>query len=243
MRITRIYTAQTLGSHSNYTLETDASRHLSRSLRLGVGDQLTLFNGEGGEYPAQITSISKKNVEVRTGEHSAREAESSLQIHLGIAISRGERMDWIVQKATELGVHQLTPLFTANTGVKLAGERLEKKQQHWQQVAVSACEQSGRNRLPLISAPAVFDKWLAETKAEKKFVLHHRAQENVTPGSPGSVALLVGPEGGLSAAEISAAELAGYQSLLLGPRILRTETAPLAAIAILQNHFGDMPIS
>jgi 16S rRNA (uracil1498-N3)-methyltransferase len=240
MRITRIYTAQSLSSNSDLTLEPDASRHLARALRLGVGDNIVLFNGHGGEFPAAITNIDKKTVQVRTGEHSSLERESSLKLHLGIAISRGERMDWIVQKATELGLTELTPLLTENTGVKLPADRAEKKQLHWQQVAISACEQCGRNLVPTIHPLAPINSWIADTTAEHRFVLHHRAETAALSITATNLALLVGPEGGLSTSEIEAAKQSDFAALQIGPRILRTETAPLAAIAILQSHFGDM---
>jgi 16S rRNA (uracil1498-N3)-methyltransferase len=241
MRITRIYTAQRLGSNTTVLLEPGPSRHLARVLRLGVGDALTLFDGHGGEYPSEITAVDKKNIQVLTGEHLKHESESPLAIHLGIAVSRGERMDWLVQKATELGVTALTPLLTEHTGVKLTGERASKKIQHWHQIAISACEQCGRNRPPVIHALQPLEHWLAATHAQRKFVLHHRADAVDGPSVvPASIALLVGPEGGLSEGEIIAAEQAGYTALQLGPRVLRTETAPLAAIAILQSQWGDM---
>ena len=241
MRIPRIYTAQPLRGNTRIKLEPVPSAHIARVLRMREGDKLTLFNGEGGEYLAVIAAIDKKKVMVATGAHQALELESSLGIHLGIAISRGDRMDWIVQKATELGVEALTPLFTERTEVKLADHRAAKKIRHWQQIAISACEQCGRNRLPVIAGLQELGNWLASTKAERKFVLHHRADSiGGASDKPASIALLVGPEGGLSDYEISAAEQAGFQSLRLGPRVLRTETAPLAAIAILQAHWGDM---
>jgi 16S rRNA (uracil1498-N3)-methyltransferase len=240
MRITRIHTLQRLQANTSIVLEPDASRHLARVLRVGVGDAVTLFDGSGGEYPATITAIDKHTVSVLTGSHLPREAESNLAIHLGIAVSRGERMDWVVQKATELGVASLTPLLTERTGVKLSGERAAKKIQHWQQVAISACEQCGRNRPPHVQPTLALEHWLATTVAEAKFVLHHRADPIATGTAPASVALLIGPEGGLSEREIALAEQAGFVSLLLGPRIMRTETAPLAAIAILQGWWGDM---
>jgi 16S rRNA (uracil1498-N3)-methyltransferase len=242
MRLPRIYTAQGLGSGITLSLAPEPSRHIARVLRMGAGDALVLFDGSGGEYPAEILAIGKKRVDVRTGNHRALECESPLHIHLGIAISRGERMDWIVQKSTELGVGAITPLFTEHTGVKLAGERAEKKIQHWRQVAISACEQCGRNRLPAVHHPLPLDDWTESTAAECKFVLHHRAGDS-PPGvdrDPSTVAVLVGPEGGLSEEEIAAAERAGFASLRLGPRVLRTETAPLAAIALLQSYWGDM---
>ena len=241
MRITRIHTSQTLQSDATILLESEPSRHLARVLRLGVGDTVTLFNGLGGEYPGEITVLDKKHMQVMTGTHIQRECESDLNIHLGIAVSRGERMDWIVQKATELGVSSLTPLTTAHAGLRLTGDRADKKRQHWQKIAISACEQCGRNRVPSINPLIEVSSWLVDTQAERKFVLHHRAAPTGISGkTPASIALLVGPEGGLSAAEIAAAEQSGYVALRLGPRVLRTETAPLAAIAILQVYWGDM---
>jgi len=240
MRISRIYTAQALHSNSLVELEAEPSHHLIRVLRLGVGDRITLFDGRGGEYPGEIAALDKKLVQVATGLHRQQECESPLDIHLGIAVSRGERMDWIVQKSTELGIASLTPLLTEHAGVKLIGDRAQKKLQHWQHIAISACEQCGRNRLPLINPLQAFEAWLASTVAEQKFVLHHRAGNTGIGAAPRSIALLVGPEGGLSEGEIDTAKQAGYAALSLGPRVLRTETAPLAALAILQAYWGDM---
>lgn len=242
MRIPRIFTAQALAGGSALSLEPEPSHHLARVLRMGVGDALVLFDGTGGEYPATITALGRKHVEVQTGEPRTGDNESPLHVHLGIALSRGDRMDWVVQKATELGVGAITPLFSEHTGVKLAGERAEKKIKHWRQVAVSACEQCGRNRLPDIHPPRPLDDWLASVQADRKFVLHHRAtgSEEGEASTPASIALLVGPEGGLSDGEIAGAERAGFTALRLGPRVLRTETAPIAALAILQARWGDM---
>jgi 16S rRNA (uracil1498-N3)-methyltransferase len=240
MRITRIYTTQKLHSNVLVELEPGPSHHLARVLRLGVGDALTLFNGSGGEYPGEITAVNKQHVKVMTGALLHKECESPLEIHLGIAVSRGERMDWIVQKSTELGVTSVTPLSSEHSGVKLAGDRADKKILHWQQIAISACEQSGRNRPPIIHPLQPLNLWLASTIAERKFVLHHRADRTGAGSVPASIALLVGPEGGLSESEIEAAAQAGYTALRLGPRVLRTETAPLAAIACLQGWWGDM---
>ena len=240
MRITRIYTAQKLLSNTLIELEPEQSRHLSRVLRLAVGDHLTLFDGRGGEYPGEIAAVDKKYVHVLTGAHRQKECESPLDVHLGIAVSRGERMDWIVQKSTELGVTSMTPLSSEHSGVKLAGDRADRKILHWQQIAFSACEQCGRNRPPIIHPLQELNPWLASTVAERKFVLHHRAANTATGSAPASIALLVGPEGGLSESEIEAAAQAGYTALRLGPRVLRTETAPLAAIALLQGWWGDM---
>jgi len=242
MRLPRIYAAQGLGSGVTLTLEPEPGHHVARVLRMGVGDALVLFDGGGGEYPAEITAIDNRRVEVKTGTYRPVECESPLHIHLGIAVSRGERMDHVVQKSTELGVHTITPLFTERTEVKLKGERAAKKLQHWRQVAIGACEQCGRNRVPAIAPLQPLVDWLGSTAADIKFVLHHRADADATPlrDTPASVALLVGPEGGLSEDEIAAAERAGFRSLRLGPRVLRTETAPLAAIAVLQDRWGDI---
>ena len=243
MRVTRIFTSRALDDNCTVELEPEPSRHLAKALRAAVDDPLTVFDGLGGEYPARITAIGKKSVVIETGSKQAADTESPLTLHLGIGMSRGERMDWIVQKATELGITSLTPLVTARCGVRLAGERAAKKLRHWQQIAISACEQCGRNRLPDIHPPQDVNGWLADTAVERGFVLHHRAAANITgTAAPESAALLVGPEGGLSTAEITAAEDAGYLPLRLGPRVLRTETAPLAAIAILQSTWGDMKL-
>ncbi len=241
MRIPRIHTGQALQAECSFDLEPGPSQHLARALRMQAGDTLILFDGRGGQYPATITSVSKSAVSVRTGALDAREAESPLSIHLGIAISRGDRMDWVVQKATELGVASVSPLTTERTEVKLRGDRADKKLRHWQQVAISACEQCGRNRVPRLQALNSLDHWLSTVEADLKLVLHHRAGTGDTPATrPASIALLIGPEGGLSEAEIASAESGGFVPLQLGPRVLRTETAPLAAITLLQARWGDM---
>ena len=242
MRLPRIHTDQALQAGARVELEPGQAHYIARVLRMRAGDALILFNGAGGQYPATLEAVGKHAVVATTGKFDPAERESPLALHLGIAVSRGDRMDWVVQKATELGVTALTPLLTEHTGVKLSGERAGKKIQHWQQIAISACEQCGRNRPPVVHALQAQSQWLASTSAEQKFVLHHRATAHAHAGlAPTSIALLVGPEGGLSEAEISAAEQAGFAALRLGPRVLRTETAPLAAIAILQSHWGDMP--
>ena len=243
MRIPRIYTEQNLQSNVSIALESGPSTHIARVLRMAVGDPLRLFNGTGGEYPATLCAVNKRSVQVTTQDHQIQELESPLRLELGIAISRGDRMDWVIQKATELGVASIAPLTTQRSGVKLKGNRASKKQQHWRQIIISACEQCGRNRLPELQTLASVDDWLPSVAADRKFVLHHRdtrADKAVT--TPDSVAILIGPEGGLSPEEIAAAGSYGFEALALGPRILRTETAPLAALAILQAQWGDMPL-
>ena len=241
MRISRIYTALPLSGQQQITLEADAAHYLARVLRLPVGAQLVLFNGDGCEYAAHITSVDKKYVVVAIDRFESAERESPLAIHLGIAVSKGERMDWIVQKATELGVTRITPLLSERVEVKLQGEREEKRIAHWRAISVSACEQCMRNRIPVIDSVQPLAKWLDETEADAKFVLHHRSPTTLdSTAKPTRVALLIGPEGGLSETEIKLAEREGFASLRLGPRVLRTETAPLAALSVLQYLWGDL---
>lgn len=241
MRIPRIYTGTPLSGGVSCELDEGPSLHVARALRMQVGDELVLFDGSGAQYPATITSVTKKHVLVALGEKQSVNKESPLAIHLGIAISRGDRMDLVIQKATELGVTELTPLFTERVEVKLNRERSAKKLRHWEAVAISACEQCGRNTLPRIHSPLPLTQWLENTAADLKLVMHHRAVNAAeVVEHPATIALLIGPEGGLSQEEIDSAEVAGYRALQLGPRVLRTETAPLAAIAILQSQWGDM---
>ncbi|MEP5322069.1 16S rRNA (uracil(1498)-N(3))-methyltransferase [Marinobacter alexandrii] len=241
MRIPRIFTGQVLQAESHFDLEPAPSQHLARALRMQEGAPIILFDGRGGQYAATISNVGKKHVSVLTGTHQDADVESPLAIHVGISISRGERMDWVVQKATELGVDQISPLITERTEVKLKPDRAEKKLHHWQQIATSACEQCGRNRLPVIHPLTSLSNWLDDSHAELKLVLHHRAENLPTEANPPqSIDLLIGPEGGLSADEIQLAERASFRSLRLGNRVLRTETAPVAALSILQARWGDM---
>lgn len=204
-----------------------------------------MFDGTGGEYPATVAEVGKRQVTVTTAEHDSREAESPLHTVLGIGVSRGERMEWVVQKATELGVNVIAPLLSERTEVKLSGERAGKKRLHWQQIAISACEQSGRNRVPQILPLQSMAQWTQQVDADARLVLHHRAEgAALASDAPASAALLVGPEGGLSESEVTTAFDAGFNPLVLGPRVLRTETAPLAALSLLQIAWGDIdPLS
>lgn len=223
------------------TLPPEASHYLTSVLRAKVGQPVALFNNTGVEAQAVVQAIDRKCVVVSLGEVVTVERESPVAIHLAIGISRGERMDFVLQKSTELGVHSITPLLCERTEVKLQGERQDKKQQHWHKVLVSACEQCGRARLPVLHVPATLAACLAGDQSEQRLVLHHRSQGQlpVTANRPASVLLLIGPEGGLSTAEIALAEQAGCMPWTLGPRVLRTETAPVAALGILQYQWGD----
>jgi 16S rRNA (uracil1498-N3)-methyltransferase len=216
------------------------SHYLSKVLRMQAGRELILFNGEGGEYSAEISAVQKKYVEVSVKEFSAENRQSHLRLELAIGVSRGERMDWVLQKATELGVTKITPLITERTEVKLGGERADKKMEHWQQILISACEQCQRNLLPELSAPKLFSEWINACDSELKFVLHHRDNQGLPQDKhTKSVALLIGPEGGLNDDEIAQAVAQHFSPLTLGPRVLRTETAPVAAISLVQYLWGD----
>lgn len=241
MAIPRIYQPTSLQLNQSHQLDDQASHHLAKVLRASDGDSVILFNGEGGEYLATMTEITKKYVKVMVNSFDARETESPLHITLGQGIARGEKMDTIIQKAVELGVNCIVPLITERCNVRLSGEREAKRQAHWQAVAVSACEQSGRNRLPTIQPAMTLASWISQCDAEQRFVLSPHATHTLPPNlSPTSIAILIGPEGGLSEAEISAAIKQGFNPLRLGPRVLRTETAGLTAIAILQHQYGDL---
>lgn len=242
MRIPRIFQPQSLASGQSLELDAQATAHLTRVLRLKAGDELVLFNGEGGEFAARIEALEKRAAVVRVGEFRGRELESPLELVLVQGVSRGERMDYTVQKAVELGVARIVPVITSRTVVNLKDERRERRQEHWQMVAAGACEQSGRNRVPVVAPVVAFERWLAATPpAGLKLVLHHRAEQGLggmtRPAGP--VTLLIGPEGGLSPQEIDAARAAGFLPLCLGPRVMRTETAAVAALAVLQWRWGD----
>jgi len=246
MRLTRVYVPGPLAGLATLRLPEGPSGHLARVLRLDVGAALTVFDGRGGEYDATITAIAKQGVSVALGVHHAVERESPLAITLMQGISRGERMDLIVQKATELGVTRIRPLRALRSSVKLDAETAARKRDHWQAIAASACEQCGRNALPDVLPPlTVADACAADAGGLKLMLavdgarplaaLLRDAADRIAQG----VTLLVGPEGGLDPAEEVAAQRAGFSSTLLGPRVLRTETAPLAALAALQALAGD----
>lgn len=243
MRVPRVYCQQVLSSGATLTLEGQESHYLSNVLRMGEGRELIVFCGDGLEYPARILSSRKKATEIELGQAQEDDRESPLHTHLALAISKGDRMDWALQKACELGVSAITPLNTERTEVRLKGERLDKKMKHWQQILISSCEQCQRNRLPVLNEALDIQAFINEAGQDSealKLVLHHRSQKKLNDHSPSKkVILLVGPEGGLAADEITAAENAGFNPLTLGPRVLRTETAPIAVLSSLQLLWGD----
>jgi 16S rRNA (uracil1498-N3)-methyltransferase len=232
-----------LHSGAQVAIEGSAGNHIARVLRLRTGDELTLFNGQGGEYAGSIEDIRRDNVLVRVLEHRALERESPLRLVLAQGISRGERMDWVVQKATELGVSRIQPLFTERSVVHLDDRQAARKVQHWRSIAIAACEQSGRNRVPQIEQPVGLAHLLEQPLHATTALLLSPAGAvrlaEITPGGT-EVTVLIGPEGGLDDDEQESARRVGYTPVRLGPRILRTETAAVCALTLLQHRLGDL---
>ena len=249
MRIPRIFTDQLLCEGQEIILHQQAARHLVSALRLSTGDHLTLFNGTGGEYSAHLVTVGSKKVTALLEAFSPGIAPSPLALTLAIGLSRGDRMDWVMQKAVELGVTTITPLFTERSEVKLKADRAVKKTAHWQEIARSACEQSGQNQVPEIHQPTTLQAALQLTELTDiacKMILDPLAKSSLVEQiaaqprpSPQSVLLLSGPEGGFSGSEIAFAQSKSVLPVSIGPRILRTETAPIAALSVLQAHWGD----
>jgi 16S rRNA (uracil1498-N3)-methyltransferase len=242
VRLTRVFIEEPLAAGKRCEVGGSAANHLARVLRLREGDSLTLFDGTGGEYGARVIGFRKDGVQVDVQDHRAIERESALDLTLAQGISRGERMDWVVQKATELGVRRIVPMFTERSVVKLDDRQSERKLAHWRAIAIAACEQCGRNRVPDIETPArFFDVLRASDASGARLLLSPAASMRVRDvPRPSKVTLLIGPEGGLADHEEEAALKAGFDPVQLGPRILRTETAAIAALAALQHDFGDL---
>ena len=242
MRIPRIFTDSPLAVGSQSQLDDNAANHVGRVLRMQAGQALLLFNGDGQDYRATITEAGKKHVQVEVQEAAENETESPLRVVLAQTLSKGDRMDYAVQKAVEMGVSEIVPLTTERCDVKLKGDREDKRLRHWQQVAISAAEQCGRARVPEIQPVMTVQQWLEHARAcDLRLVLHHRTERSLnTLEKPSSIALMIGPEGGLTAEEIALAEDNGFLPVALGPRVLRTETAPVAAIALCQWLWGDI---
>lgn len=244
MRTTRIHVDQPLTPATEVPLPAQAAEHVARVLRMNAGDTLTVFNGDGCDYAATLVSVGKRDVVIRIEGREEIANESPLQLTLAQGVARGEKMDLIVQKATELGVARIVPLFTERSEVKLDASRAEKRLQHWRAVAVSACEQSGRVCVPEVVPALSLQTWLenlADDGAQRLALLPEgtlRARE-LRFGTAGGL-LVVGPEGGLGERDVASLRESGFQGLRLGPRILRTETAGLATLAALQALHGDL---
>ncbi|WP_067708828.1 MULTISPECIES: 16S rRNA (uracil(1498)-N(3))-methyltransferase [unclassified Erwinia] len=242
MRIPRIFHPEAITPGSEVALSDEAANHVGRVLRMTVGQTLELFDGNNLTFQAEIVHADKKSVRVRAGESREDSRESPLYLHLGQVMSRGEKMEFTIQKAVELGVNTITPLFSERCGVKLDAERLAKKIQQWQKIVIAACEQCGRNSVPEVREAMTLAAWCAEQDDGLKLNLHPRASQsiNTLPLPVERIRLLIGPEGGLSSDEISMTSGYGFTDILLGPRVLRTETTALTAITALQVRFGDL---
>jgi 16S rRNA (uracil1498-N3)-methyltransferase len=238
MRLSRFFIDVPLSLGQHELPETQA-HYVGRVLRHTVGDTVQLFDGSGNEFLGELIEVGKKTVRVELRETFAGLAESPLHIHLGQGLSRGERMDWAIQKACELGANAITPIVSERCEVRLKDERADKRMAHWRQVAISACEQCGRSVIPAIHPPLVLADWLEQTEAELKLVLHPVAEPLASHDKPQSLAFLIGPEGGLADAEVAQAKSAGFHAARLGPRVLRTETAPVVALSVAQQLWGD----
>jgi len=247
MRKTRVYYPGLLSEGQAIELDTQSSVRIARVLRLKIGDAFTLFNGQGGEYNAHITQLDKRRVVCETTDYNHRSVESPLKICLAQGISKGERMDYTMQKAVELGVDEIIPLMTSRTSVNLSAERQKRRLAHWQAIVISACEQCGRNKVPDVKPIKWLSDWLQMHSSPHNIVLDPCAAQGLKalPYSEQHleqqpVTLLIGPEGGLSREEITLAEQHGFTPTQCGPRILRTETAAVAVLSILQSLWGDL---
>jgi 16S rRNA (uracil1498-N3)-methyltransferase len=242
MRVPRIHVGEPIGKRAELWIAGDAAKHLQRVLRLKIGDEITVFDGSGGEHGAHVAAFERGAVRVSLHPLRAVDRESPLAITLWQAPCRGDRMDHVIEKATELGVARICPWLAKRAVVRLEGERAEQRRLHWQAVATSACEQSGRNHVPVVDAPRGLEDLIAGCKHDAlKLELRPHAKTRLTDLSerPRRVVLAVGPEGGLTHDEETALEHAQFVPLALGPRILRADTAGPACIAALQALWGD----
>ena len=246
MRNPRLFTDQSLTPGDQVVLEGAVAQHLGRVLRARAGERIVLFNGDGREFAAQVLSVSKREITIDIGGAATPDTESLVHTTLGLCLSKGDRFDWAIQKATELGVGAIAPLYSERVDFSIPPDRIEKRIAHWQQIAISACEQCGRVKVPSITPPQSLAFWVENISAEQKWVLHCAegtgvSASAVTQGAPNDAALLIGPEGGLTDQEFDVASAEGFKLLQLGPRVLRTETAPVAALSVLSVFWGEMP--
>lgn len=243
IHVRRIYSNERLEPGSVVNLPADAAGYVTRVLRLRAGTSITLFNGDGGEFDAEIAEVRGQTVAVCIGQYHGVDREPPLTLRVVQGVSRGERMDWLIQKAIELGAARIEPVFTARSVVRLDAERASRRLRHWRGIAVSACEQCGRNRIPDIAHPISIGEWMSACHGGRgsALLLQPEAKKRLTDVeyAGGPVTLLAGPEGGLTPEEATRAVEAGFTPIRLGPRILRTETAAIAALAVIQSRWGD----
>lgn len=243
MRVPRVFLDLPLAPGQTLKLPEGASRHLSQVLRLPAGAPLRLFNGDGRDYSARLVAVGRQGASLIVEAPGAREPPPPLEIRVALGVSRGERMDYAIQKAVELGVWRISPLFTERSMVQLKDGRLTRRMEHWRAVLIGACEQSGRRRLPELDEAMPFGDWIASAPAGTLLLDPQARQPLVALPPPGPrVSLLVGPEGGLSPREQRHAQSHGCLPVRLGPRVLRAETAPLAALATIQAIWGDFGV-
>lgn len=243
MRLNRIFCEGPLTAGSTVTLPAAGAYHVARVLRMRESAPLTVFDGGGNDYHAEIVRVEGDKVTVELRTQSLNTAESPLRITLVQGVSRSERMDWTLQKATELGVAAVAPVLTARSVVRLDAKQAEKKQAHWRGIVIGACEQCGRARIPSVAAPSSLRDYFANVRKDgMRLVLSPTAPASLSgiASLPAKVDLLIGPEGGLDDDEIAAAQQAGFMPVRLGPRVLRTETAAVVALTVLQALWGDL---
>lgn len=244
MRIPRIYEPEfNINQGNNYALSENGYGHIFRVLRMSVGEQIIIFNGDGIDHLATIIESNKKNLIVNITKQIKVENESPLYIHLGQVVSRGDKMEFTIQKAVELGVKEITPLISSRCGVKLSNERLDKKNNQWQKIIESACEQSGRSIIPKLNPTISLEEFIKEKTEDLCLNLHPNANNSIKTipiKKEQKIRFIIGSEGGLSDEEIDIAKSHGYIDIILGPRILRTETAALTTLSALQCYYGDL---
>ena len=240
MPLPRIHCDLRLGPGAQFALAPEAAQHVAKSLRLKAGDSIVVFDGRGGEYDATIQRAEKDRVEVKLGGFRDADVEARLRVGLVQGLPEADKMDWIIQKAVELGVAWIQPVVCDRSVVRLSGERAARREAHWRRVAVAACEQSGRNRIPEVRPALGFQSWVAVQVQSPRWVLTPGAEPLAAKPTPrDALEILVGPEGGLSEREQELALSQGGEAVSLGPRVLRTETAPLAALAAIHALWGD----
>lgn len=237
----RIFQNQPLLEGQTIRLDDNGSRHAGRVLRMQPGELLILFNGTGGEYHGSIVAVDKNSVSVSLDFFNEADRASPVHIHLGQVLGKGDHMDYALQKAVELGVSEITPLSSQHCEVSLKGERLQKKMQQWRHLLIAACEQSGLNLVPVLNPPLPLAQWCESVQAERKWLLH----TDEMPGNPfegdapASLCFAVGPEGGFDDDEVALAKEHGFTAVTLGPRVWRTETAPVVMLSLIQMAWGD----
>jgi len=243
MRIPRLFIDTDLNENTTITLPDSTFQHVCKVLRLKSDHPLRIFNSRGGQYHATLCDVEKRSASISITQFEPLNNESPILVTVGQTLSRGERMDYAIQKSVEAGVYAIQPLFSERCEVKLQSDRIEKRLQHWQQVAISAAEQCGRGTVPVVHPPAELTDWLVECKDMLKLTLHHHSAKPINkfecPANK-QVALLIGPEGGLSEKEVQLSENNGFNAITLGPRVLRTETAPIVALSVINTLWGDI---